>query len=319
MSGTISVNKIPSNNCLDKGSQDFFCYEEYYEDLTENEGVTVAFADLKERYPKSPYVQSQCHPITHVIGRAATRIYKTVSEAYSYGDSYCWSGYYHGILEGVLGKIGRKNLLSQLNQICTDVPGKAEYGFNYYNCVHGLGHGLMTITNGELFESLTLCDSLVGEWEQKSCYSGAFMENIIVDGKNHFTKYLKSTEPLYPCNAVGDKYKGTCYLMQTSYMLEATRENFPKVFELCSQVEDTFRPICYQSLGRDASGRSISNVVITNYTCNLGLNYEQKSNCVIGAVKDFISYHHSDVQAKELCNSFTAELREVCLYDRELL
>ena len=48
----------------------------------------------------------------------------------------------------------------------------------------------------------------------------------------------------------------------------------------------------------------------------MGEDYEARSNCVIGAVKDFISYYDGDEQARELCESFEADLpdlREVCL------
>lgn len=305
--------KKPIGICLNQDSQSFDCYEKFYQEVVKSQGVTEAFADLKTRYATNSYVVAQCHPLTHVIGNAAVAKYPTVAEAYTHGDSVCWSGYYHGVLEGVVGQIGRNNLADQLDSICDGVAGKANYSFDYYNCVHGLGHGVMAFTNDELFDSLNLCDRINGNWEQLSCYSGVFMENVIIDNKNHFTKYLKPSEPLYPCNAVDDKYKGTCYLMQTSYMLKVANENFQKVFELCSTVEDAYRATCYQSLGRDASGHSSSNLAATKATCELGNNFEQQSNCIVGAVKDFISYFHSDVQAKELCNALAADLQTLCL------
>jgi hypothetical protein len=240
-----------------------------------------------------------------------------VAEAYIHGDSFCWSGYYHGVLEGVVARIGRQKVPDALNNICDGIVGKSSYSFDYYNCVHGLGHGVMAYTQDELFDSLKLCDRIFGTWEQSSCYSGVFMENVIVDNKNHFTKYLKPEDPLYPCDAVDAKYKGTCYLMQTSYMLKVTAGNFSKVFELCSQLEDAYRSTCYQSLGRDASGRSSSDVTTTKNTCELGKNSEQQSNCMIGAVKDFISYFHSDTQAKQLCSVLAADLQTLCLSTTE--
>jgi hypothetical protein len=49
----------------------------------------------------------------------------------------------------------------------------------------------------------------------------------------------------------------------------------------------------------------------------MGEDYEARSNCAIGAVKDFISYYDGDEQAKELCESFEADLRKVCLETAE--
>ncbi|MBX4186719.1 MAG: hypothetical protein KW802_00440 [Candidatus Doudnabacteria bacterium] len=305
---TVNPSQIPE---ICTGETTFNCYEDFYNGLVKSKGVAAAFTDLKQRYDTNAYVKSQCHPITHVIGSAATQIYRDVGTAYTKGDSFCWSGYYHGVMEGVVGQITTADLPGKMNNICDKVPGKASYSFDYYNCVHGLGHGVMAITENELFDSLKLCDNLQGGWEQSSCHGGVFMENVIIDNKNHFTKFLKPSEPLYPCTAVDDKYKSTCYLMQTSYMLKVTNSDFAKVFDLCSTVGN-FASICYQSLGRDASGRSISNVEATKATCYLGQGYDQRSNCIIGAVKDFISYYHSDVQGKQLCSALEEQLQQIC-------
>lgn len=299
--------------CPGAESNKFECYENYLKNLVSKKGIGTAFAELKRLYELNLYVKSQAHPLAHIIGQAASDKFPDVSEAYTQGDSFAWSGYYHGVLEGIIGKIGPENLPSQLKNICSDLASKNKYSFDHYNCVHGLGHGVMAHTDDELFKSLKLCDLLSDGWERTSCWSGAFMENIIIDNKNHFTNYLKPSDPLYPCNAADKQYKDTCYLMQTSYMLKITGGDFAKVFGLCEQVEAEYQPTCYQSLGRDASGRSVSNIESTKITCGLGKNFDQQKNCIIGAVKDFISYHHSDIQAKNLCAELTEELKPICM------
>jgi hypothetical protein len=215
-------------------------------------------------------------------------------------------------MEGIIGRVGIKNIMTQLNNICADIPTKAAYSFDYYNCVHGLGHGLMALTENELFDSLKLCDNLTGQWEKSSCYGGVFMENVIADGKDHSTKYLKPSAPLYPCNAVDTPYKESCYLMQTSYMLKVVNYDFAKVFQLCRNADSAYRNTCFVSLGRDASGQSISNAERTRAVCDMGATYEEKSNCLTGAVKDFVSYYHSDTQARQLCSMFSTELAKMC-------
>ncbi|HYV33301.1 MAG TPA: hypothetical protein VE973_00430, partial [Candidatus Limnocylindria bacterium] len=310
---TASTSTIQTQlvDCV-KASSDFSCYDNYYSSLVMQKGVDAAFVDLKKRYEENAYVRSQCHPITHVIGNAAVKLYPDVSKAYTHGDGFCWSGYYHGVMEGIVGQIGKKAVATQLNTICADIPGKASYSFDYYNCVHGLGHGLMAITENDLFGALRTCDNLEGSWEKGSCYGGVFMENVIADGKDHSTKYLKPSDPLYPCDAVDQNYKGSCYLMQTSYMLTLNGGDFKKVFDLCATADKGYETVCYQSLGRDASGRSISNAETTKATCELGNGFEPQVNCIIGAVKDFISYYHSDVQAKHLCEIIDPSLTQTC-------
>lgn len=301
------VNKEISFSCTGAQGSEFDCFKEYFAGLVQGQGIKAAFADLRARYDENSYVRSQCHPITHVLGFEASKLFKSVGEAYTEGDSFCWSGYYHGVMEGIINRIGYANLKAEMDTICSAQAEKGRYSFDHYNCVHGLGHGVMALTGNELPQSLEMCDAVIDAWERQSCWSGAFMENIIVDNKNHFTKYLKPADPLYPCNGIDDKYRYTCYLMQTSYMLKTTNGDFSKVFGLCQSVEDAYRTTCYMSLGRDVSGRSTSNVQATLSGCNLGTDEEQREYCFIGAVKDFISYFHSDVQGKELCAAITEE------------
>ena len=293
--------------CAGTDATNFYCYEEHYVKLVKEKGINAAFADLKVRYQSVPYVVAQCHPLTHVIGREAALKFETPGEAYTQGDPYCWSGYYHGILETFLDKIGRENLPQEIDHVCDGIKGKQSYSFDYYNCVHGLGHGVMAITNTELFQSLELCELLTGEWERQSCASGVFMENVIVDNLNHVTKYLDPKRPLYPCTDSPEKFKNTCYLMQTSYILKVNGGNFPDTFAWCRKAEELYQSTCFQSLGRDASGRTSSDAARTKATCMLGADYFERSNCVIGAVKDFISYFHSDKEAKVFCASLEDE------------
>ena len=309
-----SAKESLKNDCdnIRNESNSFDCWQTYYQSLVKNQGIPAAFSDLKKRYNVNQYVKSQCHPLTHVIGQIAVEKYPDAGEAYLHGDAFCWSGYYHGVLEGIAGKLGNEKMFASLNTICSGITGKEQYSFDYYNCVHGLGHGVMALTQDELFDSLLLCDQLNGLWEQQSCAGGVFMENVIIDNKNHFTKYLKPEEPLYPCTQAPEQYKGTCFLMQTSYMLKVTGRDFKKVFGLCATAPQDYQTSCYQSLGRDASGQSVSNIVITKNTCELGQDFAQKANCIIGAAKDFVSYFHSDKQALQLCDSLTTDLQTVC-------
>lgn len=293
-------------------SEKLGCYDKFYRTIVLNDSVAAAFKDIRTRYDTDPFFKSECHQLTHVIGRTAAQKFGRVEEAFVNGDAFCWSGYYHGVMEGISQIKGLPNFKETINDICKNIPGKESFSFDYYNCVHGLGHGVMTLSYNNLFSSLALCDGLTGGWEQSSCWSGAFMENVIADGRDHKTTYLKPEDPLYPCNAVENRYKNTCYLMQTSYMLRVSGGNFSKVFELCRTVGDTYINTCYQSLGRDASGQSISDKGRTRATCLLGQDFREQSNCVIGAVKDFISYFHSDKEAYALCDSLSNELKDVC-------
>lgn len=301
-----------TQDCFAMGAETFECYEQYYSSLVKEKGITPTFDDLKRTYDASDAVKSYCHQLTHAIGHAGANLEGGVGEAFALGDPFCWSGFYHGVMEEVLKGEKPENLPQKINAICADIPGKESYSFLYFNCVHGLGHGVMELLDDDLFASLTQCSQLSGQWERDSCTGGVFMENIMIESRGGISNYLKADDPLYPCDAVGDEYKQSCYLMQTSHMLTATNGDFAKVFTLCSTVEGPYKDTCYQSLGRDASGRTTSDPEKTRAYCMLGETLEARENCIIGAVKDFISYFHADIQARSFCASLDATLQNTC-------
>ena len=143
------------------------------------------------------------------------------------------------------------------------------------------------------------------------------MENIMVDNRNEHTNFLKKDDLMYPCNAVATTYKEQCYLMQTSYVLSKNGYDFRDAFIRCSTVDADFRNTCAQSIGRDASGNSVSDVTQTIAKCSLALDDNQESNCATGAVKDFISYFHGGGQALTFCTSLQERFHQTCLTTRE--
>ncbi len=315
-SGQGSGVQATLRECVGEEAAKFACYRERLDTLVAHESVEAAFDDLKSYYEKSRYVQAQCHQLTHVIGKAGAKRYPDVAEAYKYGDSFCWSGYHHGVMQEIAAQLGYENIKNQANTICASLSSSPDtrYGFDHYNCVHGLGHGFMGVQSNELFTALSTCDALHDYWERESCYGGVFMENVMAyQSEDTQTKYLNNTEPMYPCAEVENKYKTQCYLMQTSHALVVVNQDYSRVFELCREVQAPYDAICYQSLGRDASGSTVSDPVLTKQKCMLGQTAHAQENCIIGAVKDFISYFRSDAEGLALCGSLdTEQLRQAC-------
>jgi hypothetical protein len=289
------------------------CLEKTYQTYTEKKGVAAAFVKLEAAYNTDPNVRANCHLLTHDIGRTEADVVGNIDVAYEQGNNFCWSGYYHGVMESVVSRIGPAKLPEEIPTICASIAKAKPYSFYDFNCVHGLGHGIMDITDSNVFKSLNMCDLLTDTWSQQSCYGGVFMENEMDEvNVDHHTNYLKAGQPMYPCTAVADKYKGECYLMQTSHVLRVDNDSFAEVFSQCAVIEPAYVDDCYQSLGRDASGNSNSTIGPTVTSCMTGQNEDAQSNCIVGAVKDFISYYHSDVQAGALCKALDARLQPTC-------
>lgn len=290
------------------------CLLELLRARADADGPEAAFADLKALYDTDQTAHGFCHQLAHEIGHAGYKKFGDVAAAFAHGDNFCWSGYHHGVLESYVQDIGIDQLPQRLGHVCDEVPGRDQYTFGFYNCVHGLGHGLMAVTEDKVVDALHYCDLLDRAWDKDSCYGGVFMQNVINEDLKIHTPDFRENDPYYPCDVVGEQYKDSCYRMQTSHMLKVMGRDFAKVFAACAKTPDEREiDVCYASLGRDASGSTVSDVAKTKAICAMGKDDRQRRGCIEGAVKDFISFHHSDAQAKALCVTFEEPLESFCL------
>ena len=110
-------------------------------------------------------------------GRAGALRRAMSGSAFVDGSAVCWSGYYHGILERAFAGVSEEDLPAVSRRLCeSDQVRRSD--FVAYQCVHGLGHGLMIYTDYDMPLSLETCDALATSWDQTSCTGGVFMENL---------------------------------------------------------------------------------------------------------------------------------------------
>jgi len=321
VSSEVQANRAITDKCanVDPVKQNIYdCYKNELTQIINQQGAEQATALLKQQYSQVSYVKSECHQLMHVVGRATYAKYGNLAEAFAHGDQFCWSGFYHGIMEQLSTEKGYDYIVQNANSLCTPIAKKYGQGsFNDYNCVHGLGHGFMEIQDENLFDALKSCDNLNDSWDRESCYGGVFMQNTMnVQGPEAQNladyPYLKASEPMYPCTVLDDQYKSSCYLTQTSFALQVAKYDFGTIFAECAAVEPAYVNLCYNSLGRDASGQTISDVAKTKAICLLGADENAQTQCVIGAAKDFVSYFHSDNQAYSLCGAMPNSITPTC-------
>jgi len=302
-------------------AKSYKCYATYYAELAYEKGSKQAIADMETAYNSDEYVKAECHQLSHVVGRTAFEKNQSLEKAYQEGDNFCWSGFYHGAIEQAITVQGTEKIKANTATICQSFADKQMYSFDHFNCVHGLGHGLMAIASYNLFDGLKYCDSTNTRWEKDSCYGGVFMENVMVASRGDGTSaYLDAARPLYPCIEVGTDYKQQCYLMQTSYILQHNNYDFADAFSWCAKADADFVTTCYQSAGRDASGSTSSDIQRTVANCRraLEVDIDQDAairNCMLGADRDFVSYYHDDKKALQLCEAFGDDYVQQCKSD----
>jgi mono/diheme cytochrome c family protein len=290
---------------------DSTCYLQAFGNLAYREGPAKALALLRQKIATDPTIESTCHPIAHTIGAGALlRFHGNVGKAFGEGDPTCGSGYYHGLLQWKLAGVAPDKVAGVARTVCSTPTIRAN-AYDYYQCVHGLGHGLMLYARYDLPKALDFCHQLATSYDSVSCTGGVFMENQ----QSSFgirSKYLKTDDLLYPCDVVKDQDKLYCYLLVTSYILPQVGWDWKKTADWCRKSDADFVQYCFQSYGRDASGsaREDPDGIIQN--CSRAGSGERE--CIFGAVRDILNNNPSDIRSKELCSKVASEFRSYCTY-----
>ena len=289
------------------------CYKQAFGNIAYYDGPQTALARLASYMRTNRQVDSGCHQIAHAIGHAGyVRYHDNAAQALAHGAMTCWSGYYHGVIERAFGGVPRSRVAAIAGKLCTGKEITRTY-FLLYQCVHGLGHGLMIYSLNDLPYSLHVCDQLATAWDQTSCTGGVFMQNFLPGPMQVApTKWVRKNDLLYPCDAVQKRDKLYCYLMVTSRILPVVHYDFAKAAKWCWRAEKGWVATCFQSFGRDASGFSVQNPRKIVATCHLAGTMERE--CIYGGSRDLTSNDAGPKRATQMCLLAPAATRSYCFY-----
>ena len=197
---------------------DFHCFEQAFANISYNDGPKAALDKFDEDIKTPGAIERDCHRIAHAIGAGALSHYHgSVGQAFVAGRPSCTSGYYHGILERAFLGVDQNKLGAAARKFCASAEVRKSE-FIAYQCVHGLGHGLMIYTGYDLPASLHTCDKLSSQWDATGCTGGVFMENY-QSSYGVTSRWVKKNDLIYPCNSVAEKYKFYCYDLVTARIL----------------------------------------------------------------------------------------------------
>ena len=291
----------------EKGGEPF-CYRQAFGNLAYRDGPKKALDLLAADDSRISGVHADCHQISHWIGRAGLVFYKhDAGQALSHGAMTCNSGYYHGVLQLALAGLPRDVVVKKAQTLCS-APAVNTEEFLLYQCVHGLGHGLMIYSQNDLPWSLRTCHKLLTGFDRVSCTGGVFMQNL--DTTMGTSRYLRAKDPLYPCTMVVERDKVYCYLMVTSRINDFDGYDWRKTAAWCRRSEQGWVQTCFESYGRDASG-------FTQYqpqkTIRLCLEAGQNAgDCIYGAARDWGNNYAGGPEASRLCDAAPARYRGRC-------
>jgi mono/diheme cytochrome c family protein len=285
------------------------CLEQAFGNLTFREGPKPALARLATELQSNRAVQADCHRIAHRMGSAAlTRFHDRVAPAFIAGNPICASGYYHGIIERAF--LGQPNgrLATVARQLCSDPQINAQR-FLAYQCIHGLGHGLMIYTGYDLPGSLKTCDQLRTGFDRVSCSGGVFMENFN-SSYGVTSKYLRKNDPIYPCDAVSENHKLYCYLLVTANLLRVTGGDLRATAQGCLRSEPAWVSTCYESFGRDVSGIAGKDAKRALAGCRLAAAHE--GDCIYGVAREIVNADANGARGARFCAMTPKRYRDRC-------
>jgi hypothetical protein len=213
------------------------------------------------------------HPLAHALGYAVRSTPATATALLSECDDRYQSGCYHGILQRYFdARMGMPLAQRVLVAPCDGMRGTKEQ-FRLFDCLHGTGHGLMMYHRYDVNASLKDCDRLTADWDQRSCYSGVFMEHNMGARMQSFgdgmfgmhrhsmpastTVLFKPNDLHYPCSSTPQRYRLECYELQADLILPAVKQDYQKAAQVCDGAGAlVLVRACYTGLGRNASGAS---------------------------------------------------------------
>ena len=223
-----------------------------------------------------------CHQSAHHLGRMTFAEYGAAASISV--EEVCRSGMRHGMMEQLFVTRGIANLAEDVEVLC---PSEID-SFSRYQCLHGVGHGVMAWTAYEIKDALKLCDLMTDESSQRSCYTGIFMENVVSGCP------LRSASVLHTSTATTLTIPATSWTSAMSTTATGTRRHRCSSSSIVTwnswsrpgqEAPPVARRSCFGSYGRDVSGiHGRSPATIAHY-CGLAPSVQYRGACIDGAAR----------------------------------
>jgi hypothetical protein len=312
----------------------FFVYQKYFklpvEKVSRNEEIRnemlglvkkdpkLAFSKYREILLQEPENHNICHGVAHEMGHEAFEALG-FDKAMEYQDGLCGSGYVHGIVEARFGYFDTKNITKELKTICTS---------NKNACFHGIGHGLMIVTDLDTEESLKHCDKLPN-MGPKNCYEGVWMHQFDLEetgGHAETTattsyeiyEFAKNSEAL--CRNTSSKYKTSCYFYLPRIYAHIVEEPIPNLEKLCGMIDQNeYRVTCLIGTGHMLMKYHMADPISVFRKCEKFENINWHASCKEGGAMyylyDSISSIGEGGDYKNICQVFSDKRdKSICTF-----
>lgn len=286
---------------------------------------------------QNPSMYTVCHQFTHDLGYVAYEVNQDVASVYAFCDHTCHSGCYHGVLQHYFQQqdiqldVHSADDL-QLTSLCDE---KTASLLEYSECIHGLGHGLLYLTDFDFQISLEFCDVFDSVSDRENCYGGVFMEYYVWRHRfdrgytepginlSHFERNTQLEDVMYPCTVLEEKYLRACYASQASFFYDYTNGDYQKVAQLCAELDPEYQSGCFSVFGADQISVGQDTKVMAERCFSFTEEYIE--SCLSGILSGSMTRFPKQIDRHTLfCESLPEERREFCytqlihIYDSQI-
>jgi hypothetical protein len=275
--------------------------------LAKTKDPSVSFAYLRGAIERDASLARACHPLLHELGHAAYARYKDFAKTISYEKGLCNSGYTHGAIEMHFLAAG-DDIRTTLRTTCAR---DFDTMFEEWQCFHGVGHGLMYVTNKDLTKALAMCQELDSEFATSACQNGVFMDRFIVIDHTGAPIDAAGIDTRL-CRRQEDHFKAQCYLYAPTAYLTHHANSYGAAFSDCkANAEMGYRTACMHGVGSQASKDNITRPRIARNVCRRAPN-GFASACIEGAISILVNHYASVKPVEPLCKTTFSEYRQLC-------
>lgn len=250
-----------------------------------------------------------CHHQGHHIGEFLLGYYNgDVNAALSKVHHKCDSSLYHGIIENFLK---HKVILNNIDPEDIEVTTSCdifEDRFTKLECSHGMGHGLVKVSDFDLEWSSNRCDEFTLTEQKQVCYRGVFMENIVAlqNGMGVFDE----NDPYSVCNTLEDRHAQVCYQYHAKIIASFTPGT---VFDSCDKIEpENLIKYCYMGVQPYLFTAFDNNYQFVVSECSKG-NPNYQTYCYVGNVVALVDWKGTE-EGITFCKAIPEEFKPDC-YD----
>jgi hypothetical protein len=285
-------------------------------------GLAAALDSLEHESKRDSLVLRAGHQLAHALGRQAVMAGGGSDTVIAQCRATFSSGCYHGVVEASLGRDGAVDM-GTLEHLCAGAGGTGESA-SLFECVHGVGHGVLGAVGGDVSRALLDCDALRSEPLRGSCHEGVFMEAIAtaIGGEQH-TKHghgaghadaglrIDPNDPYSPCRRYGERYGQACWLFQGFIILRSVGFDAGRALEVCDRAPAGWAARCYQSVGHQLTGLFQRDDGWVIDRCRAG-HPELEAQCVAGAVIARVAEDWTGGRARSFCGRVPLAWKDEC-------